>query len=280
MAEATVIVPAYEHALTLRPAVQSALAQTVADLDVVIVGDGVTDATRATIEDLLASDPRVRFRDHPKSPGHGFAYKHQAVQEARAEVICYLSDDDLWFPEHVAAMRELLEGADFGAAATIGIRHDGPIIKRPRNLGLRHFRALVRGGERAILQLSAVAHTASAYARTPQGWLVEDPDYYAVWAQFAARRMRMASTFRPSVLQFPSPRRTEMSAAERAAELERWRLVFDDCEARLELMETILAREIRRGARLTQEAAELRAAPKTAGGRRREAEEDPDPSPT
>jgi GalNAc5-diNAcBac-PP-undecaprenol beta-1,3-glucosyltransferase len=279
MAEATVIVPTYEHGLTLRHAVQSALGQTVSDLEVVIVGDGVTDETRATTEELVAGDPRVRFEDHPKSPGHGFAYKHQAVLEAGSEVVCYLSDDDLWLPEHVASMRELLEDADFGAAATIGFRGDEPTIKVPRNLRLRHFRGLVHGGERAILQLSAVAHTVAAYRRTPRGWLVEDPDYYAVWAQFAARRMRIASTFRPTVLQFPAPRRSALTQADRAAELERWSRVFVDCAARLEMTEAVLAREIRRGARLTQELADARSAPSEAAARPQRKGEGPDPVP-
>ena len=131
MPEATVIVPTHEHATTLPHAVRSALRQTVADIELVIIGDGATEDTRAAAEALAASDPRVRFEAHPKSPGHGFLYRHEAVCQANAEAVFYLSDDDLWYPEHIEVVTELLRSAEFAVALTISVSLDGPRIKSP-----------------------------------------------------------------------------------------------------------------------------------------------------
>ncbi len=64
---ATVVIPTYDHGPTLRYAVQSALAQTVADLEVLVVGDGVPDVTRELMAELTAADPRVRWFDNAKA---------------------------------------------------------------------------------------------------------------------------------------------------------------------------------------------------------------------
>jgi len=112
---ATVIVPTHDHGPTLRFALASALAQTVEDIEVLVIGDGVPDVTREIVDEVLRQDARVRFFDHPKGPRHGEPYRHEALGEARGDIVCYLCDDDLWLPQHVELVREALEGADFVA---------------------------------------------------------------------------------------------------------------------------------------------------------------------
>jgi GalNAc5-diNAcBac-PP-undecaprenol beta-1,3-glucosyltransferase len=259
MPEATVIVPTHEHGPTLRHAVGSALRQTIFDIEVIVVGDGVTDRTREVIEELLQQDERVRFLDRPKAPGHGFVHSHEAVEGAASGRILYLSDDDLWFPEHAAVMCELLEAADFAAGLGINIGPGSPRLKHPTDLSLPHYQDLVRS-RTAVLQLSAVGHTQQSYRRLPHGWLVEaDPDYKAFWAQFFEAPLRTASAGRPTLLQFPSSQRVGMSLDARAAELESWEGALGRSTERLELMEHMLAMELRRSAELTSRVAIMKA---------------------
>ena len=75
------------------------------------------------VEPFLA-DPRVRFFDLPKGERHGERNRHLALAEAAGRIVCYLSDDDLLLPRHVATMLELLEGADFA--------HGAPFMRRAR----------------------------------------------------------------------------------------------------------------------------------------------------
>src|SRR6185437_15846190 len=95
---ATVLIPTHDHGRTLLRSVPSALAQTVSELEVFVVGDGVPDETRELMTELAAADNRVRFFDNPKGERHGEAHRHAALQEARGEIVCYLSDDDVWLP--------------------------------------------------------------------------------------------------------------------------------------------------------------------------------------
>lgn len=60
---ATVVIPTQDHGPTLRYAVQGALAQTVEDLEILVVGDGAPDVTRpAELHGLLAASEAERER--------------------------------------------------------------------------------------------------------------------------------------------------------------------------------------------------------------------------
>jgi GalNAc5-diNAcBac-PP-undecaprenol beta-1,3-glucosyltransferase len=260
MPEATVIVPTYEHGPTLRHAVGSALRQTISDIEVIVVGDGVTERTREAIEELLRADERVRFLDRPKAPGHGFVHRHEAVEGAASERILYLSDDDLWFPEHVAVMSDLLEDADFAVGLGISIGPEGLKFKHPTDLSLPHYQDLVRS-RATVFQHSAIVNTRMSYRQLTHVWLVSEKDstYKAFWTQFFEASWRTASARLPTVLQFTSPPRAGMSLDERAAELASWEGALQRSTERLALMEHMLAVELRRNAELTSEVASIKA---------------------
>ncbi len=60
MALATVVIPTHDHAQTLSFSVQSALDQTVEELEIFIVGDGVGEDTHDVMIQLGKADGRVR----------------------------------------------------------------------------------------------------------------------------------------------------------------------------------------------------------------------------
>src|SRR6266498_4170613 len=100
--KATVILPTHEHSALLPLALRSVQSQTVQELEIFIVGDGVRDSGRKSITRLAKADDRIRFFDYPKAPRQGEANRQVALREARGSIVCYQSDDDLWLPEHVA----------------------------------------------------------------------------------------------------------------------------------------------------------------------------------
>ena len=101
--KATVLVPTHDHGALLMLSVRSALAQSVDAIQVFIVCDGATADTLDAAEELRRSDARIRVLVHDKGPRHEEVYRHQALQEATGTIVCYLSDDDLWLPDHVAS---------------------------------------------------------------------------------------------------------------------------------------------------------------------------------
>ena len=222
---ATVLVPTHEHGPLLTVAVGSALRQSVESIEVFIVCDGATEDTLNAAEALREADDRVRLFVHDKGPRHGEIYRHQALQEAAGTIVCYLSDDDLWLPNHVANMAALLESADFAHAHPIGFRSGDRLYSWPGHLSLAETRRSMFEG-RNFIPLSCGAHTLELYRRLPYGWRTTPPDIYTdlyMWQQLlSVEDVRVASGNHPSVLHFPSRLRQHMTMGERVEELERW----------------------------------------------------------
>jgi hypothetical protein len=238
---ATVLIPTHDHGPTLLRSVGSALRQTVEDLEVLVVGDGVPDITREVLDELRASDDRVRFFDNEKGPRHGELHRHAALQEARGEVVCYLADDDLWLPGHVEEMRRLLADADFAHALPFWIDGEGRFHHLRIDLSRPYFRELLLGGENRI-PFSCGAHTLELYRRLPAGWRTTPDETFTdlyMWQQILGEpEVRAVSGTRPTVLHFPSPARSSWSGEQRLAELDAWSKPSDLGQRLLEALST------------------------------------------
>lgn len=98
--EVSIILPTFNRLRHLRPAVDSVLAQTFSDWELIIADDGSQDET-ATYLATLADQPRVRVLRLPHSGNPG-AVRNAALRVARGAYIAFLDSDDLWLPEKLA----------------------------------------------------------------------------------------------------------------------------------------------------------------------------------
>jgi GalNAc5-diNAcBac-PP-undecaprenol beta-1,3-glucosyltransferase len=225
MSAATVLIPTHNHGPLLYHSVKSALAQTITDIEVFIIGDGVNETTRAVVMELK-QDRRVRFFDHPKGPRLGEAYRHAALAEARGEIVCYLADDDLWLPNHIEVMRSALATADFVHAPYFLVDEQG-LLRAPMtaDLALPFYREQMLAGTNYI-PLSCAAHTLEFYRRLPYGWRTTPtgtPTDLYMWQQILAQpHCHAISSPRLTVLNFPSPLRPDWSLEQRLNELAIW----------------------------------------------------------
>jgi glycosyltransferase involved in cell wall biosynthesis len=103
----TVYVPTKNRVDLLRRAVQSVLAQTVRNLELVIVSDGSTDATCDYVHSIR-SDIVVRLLHQSTSRG-ACAARNDAIAAARGRFITGLDDDDMFLPTRIAAFLQAWE---------------------------------------------------------------------------------------------------------------------------------------------------------------------------
>lgn len=223
--KATVLIPTHDHGPTLRHSVASALTQTVKDIEIFIVGDGMPEAARDVARSVARLDPRIRLFESPKAPRHGETLRHEALHDAIGQAVCYLSDDDLWMPDHVETMLALLEHCDFANALPLYVNRRQKLGSWTIVLESDYFRRLILSGTNRI-PLSCAAHTLLMYRRLPHGWRTTPggtPTDLYMWQQFLAEPdCRARSAARPTVLVFPAPTRKDMTAVERADELAEW----------------------------------------------------------
>ena len=256
---ASVVIPTTgDRAALLAHSVDSVLAQTVSDLEVLVIGDGAGDGTRAWAE---TADPRVRFFDFPKDESRGEPNRHRVLSdEARGDLVLYLCDRDLWLRDHVAEMQRVLVDADFGHTLRFAIDEDDR-LRLHHTLDLRDDRDRARAWYSTnVLPLSMAGHTMAAYRALPHGWRRTPPDRPTdrhMWVQFLDQPgIRVASSAWPTVLTFPRPR--DWAVTRRLEVQERWALRLSDPVLGPELARAALEATTREGSDLLRDVAEAR----------------------
>jgi len=95
----SVIIPCYNYARYLPEAVQSVLAQTYQDFEVIIVNDGSTDNTAEVARQLIAGHPQYRLRViNQENTGQPAFPRNRGVAASKGEYILFLDADDLIEP--------------------------------------------------------------------------------------------------------------------------------------------------------------------------------------
>lgn len=114
MPKVSVIIPTHNRASLVGRAVQSALAQTHGDLEVLITDDASKDGTRDVVARIR--DARVKYFHHEVNRGVSAA-RNTAIAQASGEYIAFLDDDDEWLPEKLQRQLDRFETA----TASVGL---------------------------------------------------------------------------------------------------------------------------------------------------------------
>jgi len=128
----SIIIPVYNDEKHVADAIESALNQTMKEVEVIVVDDGSTDGTPGV---LKRYEGRIKIiRQENKGPG---AARNAGIKASRGRYICFLDADDTFMPEKVEAQATFLESR--------------------KEVGLcfsRFVRILERAGDRKVRRIS------------------------------------------------------------------------------------------------------------------------------
>lgn len=143
----SVLMPTYNHALFISQAIKSVLAQSIEDVEVIVLDDGSEDSTEEIV--VRFHDSRVRYirLPHAGVSNLGQLYNH-GLTLARGRYIAILEGDDYWPPDKLARQIPLMKEFDFtwGTAAVVS----------EKDVVLRYSMPRTKGsvdGERFLLSL-------------------------------------------------------------------------------------------------------------------------------
>ena len=105
MTRVSVIIPLYNKRKTIRRAIDSILAQSERDLEVIVVDDGSTDGSSHEVSACVDSRVRLVCQEN-QGPG---AARNAGVRAAQADTIAFLDADDEWSPRYLERSLGLLD---------------------------------------------------------------------------------------------------------------------------------------------------------------------------
>lgn len=106
----SIIMPSYNTARFIAQTIESVLAQTYQNWELIIVDDCSTDDTDAVV--AAFADPRIRYLKNKKNSGAAVS-RNYALREAKGRWIAFLDSDDLWVPEKLEKQLRFMEESGY-----------------------------------------------------------------------------------------------------------------------------------------------------------------------
>lgn len=98
----SIVVPTYNRARLITKAIDTVLAQTFVDWELIIVDDGSTDNTKEVVEKYLGQDQRIKYIYQKNA--ERCAARNNGIENSLGEYICFLDSDDYFLPERLTLL--------------------------------------------------------------------------------------------------------------------------------------------------------------------------------
>ena len=94
----SIITPTYNCAEFIARTIDSVLAQTYRNWEMIIVDDQSNDTTREIVEGYMKNEPRIKYYRLSENSGAAVA-RTTAMQMAQGSYMAFLDSDDIWMPD-------------------------------------------------------------------------------------------------------------------------------------------------------------------------------------
>jgi len=104
MPRVSIITPTYNGERFIGTAIDSVLAQSLEDFELIIVDDGSTDGTPTLLKGFAKRDSRIRISTRPSPSGGPTIPKNIALSLVASPYVCFLDHDDYYHPDKLKLM--------------------------------------------------------------------------------------------------------------------------------------------------------------------------------
>jgi glycosyltransferase involved in cell wall biosynthesis len=206
----TVAIPTYRRPNLLRGAIESALAQSYRNMEILVSDSDCSEAVAALVAGYR--DPRLRYR-HNDRPTNGLENALAMYRDARGEFIATLHDDDEWEPGFLAAMvKPLVDdptvGLTFADYWLMDVNGNVMVGKTEEDTRKRGRAGLAEGRHQPFTRLALVDRAvffiaATVFRNGLVNWDEVPPEVapaYEVWMTYLASRDGAAAYYVPDRL--------------------------------------------------------------------------------
>lgn len=195
-ARVSVVIPAYNAAGYIRNTLNSVLAQTFTNYEIIVVNDGSPDSP-ALERALHPYWSKIRYIQQENRGPSGA--RNTAIRIARGRYVAFLDSDDLWLPEHLAKQVEALE-----KDPSLGLVYSNAVHiedDRPVGVAFDSTPQCLPVDFDALLEERSTVNTSSAVVSRPalvQAGLFDEQlrrcEDYDLWLRLARAGVRMTFT--------------------------------------------------------------------------------------
>lgn len=107
----SIITPSYNSSAFIEQTIESVLAQTYEDWEMLIVDDCSTDTSAAIIKQYAKKDVRIRYLKTKHPSGSPCEPRNIGIRNAQGRYIAFLDSDDRWLPDKLEEQLHLFEDA-------------------------------------------------------------------------------------------------------------------------------------------------------------------------
>lgn len=172
MAQISVIIPVYNVLPYLNRCVESVLAQTFSDYELILVDDGSTDGSDVLCDQWAERDPRIRVY-HTTNHGQAAA-RNFGVQKANAPLVTFIDSDDTVSPYyleyHLRALTETLADCSIALHRRVTEQTEEAVEEEPS------YHVMLLPRKQVMHEMAAKELRASEWnILAPRAWYLEIP---------------------------------------------------------------------------------------------------------
>jgi len=138
----TIITPVYNRAEIVTKTIQSVLQQNFTDFELILIDDGSSDGTLELIKSEAEKDDRIEIIALGENKGRCYA-RNTGLKNAKGNWICYLDSDDLYYPNHLSVMVDMINEHNSFVAFAVD-QHINGLLKKYSSKKLHKNEAILK----------------------------------------------------------------------------------------------------------------------------------------
>lgn len=113
----SIITPSYNSSEYIAETIESIIAQTYKNWELLITDDCSSDSSREVIRSYAEKDSRIKLLSLSKNSGAGVA-RNNSIEAAKGKFIAFCDSDDRWYPEKLSKQLEFMASKDCAVSHT------------------------------------------------------------------------------------------------------------------------------------------------------------------
>lgn len=150
----SIVTPAYNCDATVQETIDSVLAQTLSDWEMIVVNDNSKDGTADILEEYAERDSRIKVIHNLENLGASGS-RNRALELIQGRYICFLDADDYWAPDKLKKQMDFMksENVSFCFHDYMIVDENGNQVKKVNCPGSFSYKSYLKNNKIGVLTI-------------------------------------------------------------------------------------------------------------------------------